>query len=100
VLHLACENGLVRLVEALLESGADANVQTAKSSHLQTPMHKAILNNHESILELFIRHNQARSARPTTTTANFNIRDSDGQTVLSLCLWNGSLNLAKKLIGN
>jgi ankyrin repeat protein len=102
---LACENGLVRLVEALLESGADPNVQTAKSSNLQTPMHKAILNNHESILELFIMHNRTArsSSKPTTTTkitANFNIRDADGQTVLSLSLWNSSLSLAKKLIGN
>lgn len=29
---------------------------------------------------------------------DFNIRDSDGQSVLSLCLWNNSLELAKKLI--
>lgn len=31
---------------------------------------------------------------------DFNIRDTDGQTVLSFCLWNGNLNLAKKLIRN
>ena len=30
---------------------------------------------------------------------DFNIRDSDGQSVLSLCLWANLLTLAKKLIG-
>ncbi len=32
-------------------------------------------------------------------TPDFNIKDSDGQSVLSLCLWNGSINYAKQLIG-
>lgn len=54
VLHVACENGLGALVSALLERGADPNVQTSKTSGAHTPMHKAMLNNHESILNLFI----------------------------------------------
>lgn len=55
VLHVACEFGLNNLVEILLEKNADPNVQTSKLANYQTPMHKAILNNHESILELFIK---------------------------------------------
>lgn len=54
VLHIACENGLSRLVCLLLERGADPNVQTSKATNAQTPMHKAILNNHENILNIFI----------------------------------------------
>lgn len=54
VLHVACENGLSRLVSLLLERGADPNVQTSKATNSQTPMHKAILNNHEDILNIFI----------------------------------------------
>ena len=34
-----------------------------------------------------------------TNKPDFNIKDSNGQTVLSYCLWNGMLALAKKLIG-
>jgi hypothetical protein len=30
---------------------------------------------------------------------DFNIRDTDGQSVLSLCLWANLLNLARRLIG-
>lgn len=54
VLHVACENGLEKLVAVLLDKGADPNVQTSKATNSQTPMHKAILNNHENILNLFI----------------------------------------------
>ena len=42
------------LVQLLLEKGADPNVQTTKLTNSHTPMHKAILNNHENILNLFI----------------------------------------------
>ncbi len=58
VLHLACENGLGSLVAMLLKKEADPNVQTSELTNSQTPMHKAILNNHEEILELFIRHKE------------------------------------------
>ena len=42
------------LVQLLLEKGADPNVQTNKLTNSQTPMHKAIINNHENILNLFL----------------------------------------------
>lgn len=102
VLHLACENGLYYLVKLLLESGSDPNVQTSSSTNSQTPMHKAILNNHEDILELFITHKELMMNNSEGVSSfllpDFNIRDSDGQSVLSLCLWNNSLELARKLI--
>lgn len=55
VLHVACEFGLTKLVDALLAQNADPNVQSSKVTNSQTPMHKAILNNHENILHLFIK---------------------------------------------
>lgn len=57
VLHIACENGLVNLVEKLLveRDDADPNVQTSKLTFAQTPMHKAIINSHEDIVDLFIK---------------------------------------------
>ena len=45
---------MTSLVQLLLEKGADPNAQTTKIANSQTPMHKAILNNHENILNLFI----------------------------------------------
>lgn len=62
-LHLACENGLTGLVSILLKQGADSNIQTSSVTNSQTPMHKAILNNHEDILDLFIRHKQEMSGK-------------------------------------
>lgn len=56
VLHLACENGMSQLVELLLEREANPNVQTSKLTDSLTPMHKAVLNNHQDILHLFIKH--------------------------------------------
>lgn len=55
VLHVACEFGLMRLVDVLLEQNADPNVQSSKLTNSLTPMHKAILNNHETVLNLFIK---------------------------------------------
>lgn len=74
-------------------------------------MHRAILNSHEDVLELFIKHKELLSQnnntsfydKPITTTTkiipNFNLRDSEGQSVLSCCLWNNLLKVAKNLIG-
>jgi ankyrin repeat protein len=45
---------MASLVQLLLEKGADPNAQTAKLANSQTPMHKAILNSHENILNLFV----------------------------------------------
>jgi hypothetical protein len=45
-----------RLVELLLEKEANPNVQTSKLTDSLTPMHKAVLNNHQDILHLFIKH--------------------------------------------
>jgi ankyrin repeat protein len=101
VLHIACENGLGKLVSLLLEKGADPNVQTSKLTNSQTPLHKAILNRHEDIVDLFIGFKMNHLNKSTShLTPDFNLKDSDGQTVLSFCLWNGNLNLARKLIQN
>lgn len=68
-LHLACLKGLTELVEVLLDKGANPNSQTHTPStgHLgleeettpvsqQTPLHLALVNNHSSIVELFLQH--------------------------------------------
>lgn len=68
-LHFACLKGLTELVEVLLDKGANPNSQTHTPStgHLgleeettpvsqQTPLHLALVNNHSSIVELFLQH--------------------------------------------
>jgi len=69
-LHLACEKGLSRLVEVLLEKGANPNAQTYKPTltnslvmkgettavMLQTPLHLALVNKYSDIVEIFLQH--------------------------------------------
>ena len=100
-MHLACDNGMSKLVELLLQKLADPNVQTSASTNSYTPMHKAILSNHENLLDLFIKHRKYMLDNRISSflVPDFNLRDSDGQSVLSLCLWANLLNLSQKLIG-
>ena len=43
------------LVEILLKKDADPNVRTSKLTDAQTPMHKAIINSHENIIDIFLK---------------------------------------------
>lgn len=64
-------------------------------------MHKAIINSHDATLDVFINFKIAASNRLTSyIMPDFNVRDTDGQTVLSYCLWNRNLAMAKRLIQN
>ena len=63
VLHLACENGLSDLVKLLLVEGSDPNVQTTSETDSQTPMHKAVLNDHDETLDLFIEHRESMQSK-------------------------------------
>jgi len=57
-LHVACRRGLVRLTGALLEAGANANVQTLSSwvhtVSRQTPLHVAVEGGHKDVVQLFL----------------------------------------------
>lgn len=71
-LHLACEKGLLKLTEILLDKGANPNSQTLKPSHSateqltfdgelppvsqQTPLHLALVHRHSDIVEIFLQH--------------------------------------------
>lgn len=60
-LHTACQRGLVKLTEVLLEKGANPNSQTKTpldhsedQVYKQTPLHVAISNRHEDIVKVFL----------------------------------------------
>ena len=59
-LHVACRRGLVSLVRALLEAGANANIQTVLSADgsdgvtKQTPLHVAVEAGHKDIVRTFL----------------------------------------------
>ena len=59
-LHVACRRGLASLVHALLEAGANANIQTTSSTDgsngvmKQTPLHVAVEAGHKDIVRTFL----------------------------------------------
>ncbi|GFR77207.1 ankyrin repeat and FYVE domain-containing protein 1 [Elysia marginata] len=117
-LHVACETGLTDLVRVLLESGANPNAQTLRPStssvaalgmddnnaHVfqQTPLHLALAQGYHSIVQIFLDVKAELSKSPGGSSGrilpNFNVKDSQGQTVLGLALWNHMLDMADQLI--
>jgi len=56
---MASQHGLIKLVKALLNAGANANAQTqiAKdgfSTYRQTPMHVAVLAGHKDVVKALL----------------------------------------------
>ena len=101
-LHLTSQYGLESLTRALLEQGADPNIQTQAVSSfadeentligLQTPIHRAVYASQENLLHLYIEH-QGSTCQP-----NFNLQDEHGQSAFSLVLWMDMLTIGKKLL--
>ncbi|XP_052269001.1 rabankyrin-5-like isoform X3 [Dreissena polymorpha] len=123
-LHIACEKGLTNLVKVLLNKGGNPNAQTrtiepplsSLPSELltdadtapvsqQTPLHLALLSNHADILAIFLQFKlfllveAAQCSENNKVIPNFNIKDSDGQTVLGLALWSHLYEESAKLLG-
>lgn len=105
-LHLTSQFGLEQFTKALLENGADPNIQTHKPTSsndeqnvivgLQTPMHRAVYASQERILEIYIQFWE--KSTDENSKPNFNIQDEHGQSIFSLTLWVNMLSIAKKLL--
>ncbi|XP_013141938.1 PREDICTED: serine/threonine-protein phosphatase 6 regulatory ankyrin repeat subunit A [Papilio polytes] len=110
-LHAACASGLTRLTAALLEHGARHNLQTAYGEqedtvYRQTPLHLAVLNNHEGAVLAILEHKKliekgemaAADRSNVSLLPNLNMKNSEGDTPVSLALTEGHKNLVKPLI--
>lgn len=105
-LHLTSQLGLERFTTALLENGANPNIQMHRSSSihddqtnsigLQTAIHRAVYASQERILDIYI--NFRERILDNNLKPNFNIQDEQGQTVFSLALWMGMLPIARRLL--
>lgn len=105
-LHLTSQFGLEQFTIALLENGANPNIQTHKSSSnqnehaassgLQTPIHRAVYASQEKILEIYIDFRE--KITDNNLKPNFNVQDENGQSIFSLTLWMDMLPIARKLL--
>ncbi|EDQ84314.1 uncharacterized protein MONBRDRAFT_30380 [Monosiga brevicollis MX1] len=64
-LHWACRNGDVKVVEMLLQHGADAK---AKDNRGDTPLHKACRNGHVKVVEMLLKHGADAKAKNNVST--------------------------------
>lgn len=75
-LHLACKKNCEKIVDKLLKMGANPNQTTNDTK--QTPLHYCVFNNAKDCVRVFIG-----------SEANFNARDANGDTPISLALNEG-----------
>lgn len=70
LLHVAATNGLVTLIEALLNSGVALNVQDKKG---ETPIIRACKRGQHKVFELLLKHN-----------ADLSLKDNDNNSAITL----------------
>ncbi|XP_063927152.1 rabankyrin-5 [Zophobas morio] len=86
-LHAACAKNSPQVVDKLLELGVNPNLLTNELR--QSPLHYAVKSNSVECVEVFIKRGEG---------ANFNARDINGETPISLALNEGHKDLVPVLI--
>lgn len=94
-LHLACENGLEKTVEALLKNGASANIQSGLEER-KTSVHYAVENRHTNVLNILVEFKE--NALEDSEKPDFNLKTVNGDSPLSIALQLGANDLVPILI--
>ncbi|VEN57070.1 unnamed protein product [Callosobruchus maculatus] len=101
-LHLACLKGYSKLVLSLLKHGANPNLLTNETR--QPSLHYAVKANSEQCINAFIEFNEQNEETEEADRmqpkipCNFNLRDINGDTPISLALNEGYNHLIPILI--
>lgn len=82
-LHLACQNGLSKLVRALLENGASPNVQSG-IGEMKSALHYAVENKNVDVIRVLVDFKE--NAAEDMEKPDFNLKTVDGDSPLSLAL--------------
>ncbi|KAJ8978783.1 hypothetical protein NQ317_015507 [Molorchus minor] len=97
-LHLACSNNISELATKLVRLGASCNMLTNELR--QSPLHYAVKSDSEDCIRVLIQFNEeieaADDATDTGAPVNFNSRDINGDTPISLALNEGRRECAKR----
>ena len=101
-LHLAARGGKVKLVEKLLQLGANPNFQTILHGEeselfLESPLHVAIMSKETEVTNVLIDWKNETQRREEMKT-NFDLKNSLNQTPLSLALSLGLQDISNSLI--
>ncbi|XP_025829118.1 rabankyrin-5, partial [Agrilus planipennis] len=84
VIHTACLKNCPLLVNSLLSCGMNANLLT--NDLMRSPLHYAVLGNSADCIKCFIKTNETLIAGNKEVMINFNLKDINGDTPLSLSL--------------
>lgn len=93
VLHIACQKGLSKLVEALLKHGASPNIQSG-IAELKSALHFAVEYDHADVLQIFVK----RCDTTDGEKPDFNLKTAEGDSPLSQALALGRKSLVPILI--
>lgn len=94
-LHLACDLGMTRLVRTLLEKNASPNLQSGVTE-MKSALHFTVAANRIDVLKVIVEH---KSALPEgNQSPDFNLKNSDGDSPLSMALSLGRKTLVPLLI--
>lgn len=100
-LHIACEKNLSKLVEALIVKSASTNIQSG-IAELKTPLHFAIESNSRDVIEIMVSYKLKKQNDTDSVTIiediDFNLKNADGDSPLSLALSLGKNDLVPLLI--
>lgn len=94
-LHLACQNGLSKLVKALLENGASPNMQSG-IGEMKAALHYAVENKATDVIRVLVDFKD--NAGIDAETPDFNLKTVDGDSPLSLALTLDARDLVPLLI--
>lgn len=84
-LHLCCQWGLTKVLQTLIEHGANVNSLDCDN---KTPLHVAILNQHEEIIAILLKH----------PTIDLKVRDKAGNTPFASALTVRNHKAAEKIL--
>ncbi|KAJ8913699.1 hypothetical protein NQ315_007416 [Exocentrus adspersus] len=99
-LHLACKTNFCELARRILKRTANPNLLTNELR--QSALHYCVINDAEQCIEVLIAYNDEIETADATAEArplcNFNTRDVNGETPISLALNQGCNHLVPVLI--
>ena len=93
-LHLASANGLVPVVQFLLENGADINLTNQSKN---TPMHWACLLGQIEVVKLLCEWHEKNPGKPTNQKADANILNVFNRKPMEEALQSGKVEIAEYL---